>query len=70
MGEDLAKWHWWWTYKIYIEYVQVQIGHDESDYFMCKVGDRPFLFSIYINDLEDYLLRNCVNGFNCPNAVT
>ena len=41
--------------KIYIEYVQVQIGHDESDYFMCKVGVRQFLFSIYINDLEDYL---------------
>ena len=52
---------------------KVQIGHDVSDYFMCKVGVRqgenlsPFLFSIYINDLEDYLLRN---GFNCPNAVT
>ena len=29
-----------------------------------------FLFSIYINDLEEYLLRNGVNGFNCPNAVT
>ena len=55
---------------------KVQIGHDVSDYFMCKVGVRqgenlsPFLFSIYINDLEEYLLRNGVNGFNCPNAVT
>ena len=52
---------------------KVQIGHDVSDYFMCKVGVRqgenlsPFLFSIYINNLEDYLLRN---GFNCPNSVT
>ena len=40
---------------------KVQIGHDVSDYFMCKVGVRqgenlsPFLFSIYINDLEEYL---------------
>ena len=61
--------------KIYTEYVQrnqtkVQIGHDVSEYFMCKVGSRqgehlsPFLFSIYINDFEDYLLRNGVNGFN------
>ena len=55
---------------------KVQIGHYVTDYIKCKVGVRqvenlsPFLFSIYIIDVEDYLLRNGVNGFNCPNAVT
>ena len=55
---------------------KVQIVHYVSDYFMCKVGVRqgenltPLLFSIYINDLENYLLRNDVNGFNCPIAMT
>ena len=54
---------------------KVQIGHHVSYYFMCKVGVRhgenlsPFLFSIYINDLEDYLLRNGVNGFNCKIVI-
>ena len=46
---------------------KVHIVHYVSDYFMCKVGVRqgenltPLLFSIYINDLENYLLRNDVN---------
>ncbi|XP_061174937.1 uncharacterized protein LOC133184104 isoform X3 [Saccostrea echinata] len=51
---------------------KVQIGQHLSDFFMCNVGVRqgenlsPFLFSLFINDLEDYLTRNQINGFTCP----
>ena len=42
-----------------------------TDYFNCQVGVRqgenlsPFLFSIYLNDLEHYLMGQKVNGVKC-----
>jgi hypothetical protein len=53
---------------------RIQIGDHVSDCFMCNVGLRqgenlsPFLFSLYINDLEEFLTRNQIHGFTCPNA--
>ena len=41
-------------------------GNDTSDFFMCNVGVKqgenlsPFLFSIFLNDLEDFLHQNNV----------
>lgn len=47
---------------------KVKIGQHLSDFFMCNIGVRqgenlsPFLFSLFINDLEDYLLRNQIEA--------
>ena len=51
---------------------EVQIDQYESDFFKCNVGVgqgenlSPFLSSLFINDLEDYLARNQIEGFTCP----
>ena len=50
---------------------KVQIDHYVY-IFMCNVGVTqednlsPFLFSLFINDLEDYLTRNQRESFTCP----
>ena len=42
-----------------------------SEYFQCNIGVRqgenvsPFLFSIFLNDLENYLLSKNVTGVEC-----
>ena len=42
-----------------------------SEWFECTVGVRqgenfsPFLFSLYLNDLEEFLLSNNVKGLSC-----
>lgn len=46
----------------------ISIGQDTSEFFMCNMGVRqgenlsPFLFSLYINDLENYLVQNGIKG--------
>ena len=55
---------------------KVQIGQHVSNFFLCNVGVRqgenlsPFLFSLFINDLESFLQSNEIVGFNCPNQNT
>ena len=49
---------------------KICINGFSSDLFTCNVGVRqgeslsPFLFSLYINDLEDYLLDKNVTGLS------
>ncbi len=49
---------------------KVAFNNELSDYFPCNTGVRqgenlsPLLFSLYINDLEPYLLSNGCNGIN------
>ena len=44
---------------------------EKSEYFSCNVGVRqgenlsPFLFSIYLNDLENFLVSNNLTGLTC-----
>ena len=46
----------------------VKNGNDISGFFSCELGVRqgenlsPFLFSIFLSDLEEFLLHNNVNG--------
>ena len=55
---------------------KVRIGQHVSNFFLCNVGVRqgenlsPFLFSLFINDLESFLQRNEIVGFNCSNQNT
>ena len=47
----------------------VKINGMSSEFFNCNIGVRqgenlsPFLFSLYINDLEDFLLNKNVVGY-------
>lgn len=49
---------------------KICINGFSSDLFTCNVGVRqgeslsPFLFSLYINDLEDYLLDKNITGLS------
>lgn len=50
---------------------KVMLNNESSAYFPCLTGVRqgenlsPFLFSIYLNDLNHYLMSNNVNGITC-----
>ncbi|MES9881062.1 MAG: reverse transcriptase domain-containing protein [Sedimenticola sp.] len=49
----------------------ISANGDKSSYFPCNRGVRqgenlsPFLFSLYLNDLEDFLSTRDVTGINC-----
>ncbi|MEW8544141.1 MAG: reverse transcriptase family protein, partial [Candidatus Thiodiazotropha sp.] len=49
----------------------VSVNGVKSPFFQCSIGVRqgenlsPFLFSIYLNDLENYLRINDVSGIDC-----
>lgn len=49
----------------------VRLNTDHSNFFSCNLGVRqgenlsPFLFSIFLNDLEEYLRNNNVDDINC-----
>lgn len=49
----------------------VSVNGVKSPFFQCSIGVRqgenlsPFLFSIYLNDLENYLRTNYVPGIDC-----
>ena len=49
----------------------IMTSEGTSAYFLCCTGVRqgenmsPFLFSIYLNDLERYLLSNYITGVTC-----
>ena len=66
LTENVLDLLWKWILK-------VQIGKHELNLFLCNVGVRqgenlsPFLFSLYINDLESFLQSNEMVGFNCSN---
>jgi hypothetical protein len=48
-----------------------QYNKETSNYFECNAGVRqgeklfPFLFSLYLNDLEDFLQSKNSLGLNC-----
>ena len=48
----------------------IKMNNKTSDFFNCNVGVRqgenlsPFLFSLFINDLEDFLIARDVNGLS------
>lgn len=48
----------------------VMIGEQKSEYFMCNVGVRqgenlsPFLFSLFLNDLEEFFVQENVKGLS------
>ena len=50
---------------------RIQYNKETSNYFECNAGVRqgenlsPFLFSLYLNDLEDFLQSNNSLGLNC-----
>jgi hypothetical protein len=50
---------------------RIQYNKETSNYFECNAGVRqgenlsPFLFSLYLNDLEDFLQSKNSLGLNC-----
>ena len=68
----------WTLIKNMYQGIKSRIVHDNeiSEYFMCNNGLRqgenlsPFLFSLYLNDVEDYFVMNDVIGLeNLNNDV-
>jgi hypothetical protein len=54
----------------------VKSGHTFSDFFhlryWCKTGRKfiPFLFAIYLNDLEEFLTEHCKTGLDTLNSLS
>lgn len=54
----------------------VKSGHTFSDFFTCDIGVRqgenlfPFLFAIYLNDLEEFLTEHCKTGLDTLNSLS
>ena len=54
----------------------VEVSGEYSDFFSCDVGVRqgenlsPFLFAIYLNDLEDFLSQNCDVGLKTLDDIS
>ena len=52
----------------------IQINGETSAFFDCNLGVRqgdnlsPFLFSLYLNDLEHFLLSNKFTGVTCSST--
>ena len=52
---------------------RIVLNGNKSEYFLCQNGLRqgenlsPFLFSLYLNDLEQFLSSSNVNGVSCIN---
>ena len=55
----------------------ISVNNDSSAFFICNCGVRqgdnlsPVLFSIFLNDLEEYLIADRINGINveCSNDL-
>ena len=52
---------------------RITFNGNNSDYFNCNNGLRqgenlsPFLFALYLNDLEEFMVLNNVEGTKCVN---
>ena len=54
----------------------VKDGDRYSEFFTCDIGVRqgenlsPFLFAVYLNDLEEYLSENCEIGLDTLSSLS